>query len=187
MSKTVVKVEGLRELEKSLQKFTSATGKAVLRRTLRRAAIPIRDAARSYAPYDQGNLEASINATTRKPKGHDVGKNAFRKAIKDGKGRAEAVSAMRDARRIGDPNNAFAEAFVVATDPAAILVEFGTGERVQKSTGRNVGKMEPDPFMRPAFDTKAPVAAAMIRDTLRDEISKTAARLRARAARAGGR
>jgi len=181
MSKTTVKVTGLKELELSLAQFSKATGKAVLRRTLVKAAAPIRATAKAYAPFLEGDLEKSIKVTTKAPRGHDAGKTAFYDVMRGGGSKGEAVGAMRSARA-ANPNDATAEAFVVAKDRIAYAVEFGTGERVQKSTGKSVGKMTPDPFMRPAFDTKAPVAAGIIKETLRAEIAATASRIRAKAA-----
>jgi HK97 gp10 family phage protein len=44
----------------------------------------------------------------------------------------------------------------------AHLVEFGTGPRVQKSTGRSTGRMGARPFMRPALESsRGPVFDAM--------------------------
>lgn len=46
--------------------------------------------------------------------------------------------------------------------------EFGTAQRVQKSTGRNVGKMKATPFMRPAFEQIQPKYLNDLKKDLRD-------------------
>lgn len=45
------------------------------------------------------------------------------------------------------------------------LIEFGTSERIQKSTGRRTGRMPARPFIRPAIDTaKDDVVRAMAKN-----------------------
>ncbi|MBB4001591.1 HK97-gp10 family putative phage morphogenesis protein [Aurantimonas endophytica] len=60
-----VKVEGLKELEIALEQLPRSTGKAALRRVLRKAAQPVADAATAKAPRDEGNLQASIGVGTK--------------------------------------------------------------------------------------------------------------------------
>lgn len=61
---TTVKVTGLRELDKALCELPKATGKAVLRRVLKKAAQPIADHAEMLAPKDKGTLARSIDVST---------------------------------------------------------------------------------------------------------------------------
>lgn len=65
MARTVVKVEGLRELNRALAELPKSTGKAVLRRTLKNAAQPVADDAERMAPRDEGTLAASIGVSTK--------------------------------------------------------------------------------------------------------------------------
>ena len=60
-----VRVEGLRELEKALAELPKATGKNVLRRTLRQAAQPMADLAEGRAPRASGQLQRSVGMGTR--------------------------------------------------------------------------------------------------------------------------
>lgn len=60
MARTVVKVSGLRELDRALGELPKATGKNVLRRTLRKAAEPIVADAAAKAPVLTGALKISI-------------------------------------------------------------------------------------------------------------------------------
>lgn len=62
------KVEGLRELDKALADLGKVTAKNVARRTLRAAAEPIAEAARTNAPEDTGKLIQSTDVSTRNPK-----------------------------------------------------------------------------------------------------------------------
>lgn len=69
--------------------------------------------------------------------------------------------------------------------PAPHWVEFGTGPRVQKSTGRETGQMPAEPFMRPAFDTKNREALKVIGQTLGPEVEKAAQKLAGSFAKSG--
>lgn len=76
MARTVVKVEGLRELERALSELPKATGKAVLRRVGRKALAPMRDTARQLAPNDPNtppiDLETSIEISSRQKSGRQI-------------------------------------------------------------------------------------------------------------------
>lgn len=63
--KTTFKMEGLRELEKSLAELKPATGRNVARRVMLRAAEPIAQDAQSGAPVLKGRLQASAGFGTR--------------------------------------------------------------------------------------------------------------------------
>ena len=152
-----VKVEGLRELERALAELPKATGRNVLKRTLVKAGEPIADAARQKAPVESGDLQRSIAVSTKKPKDADVGKAAFAEAMRGGASRGEAGAALR-AARAANPN-AFAEAFVgPGRHPQAIMQEFGTVNH------------PPQPFMRPAWDSKQGAALDMVKSELGVEI-----------------
>lgn len=65
MATVKVKVHGLRQLEKALGALPKSTGKAVLRRVLKKAAQPVADAAEATAPREQGYLAGSIGVSTK--------------------------------------------------------------------------------------------------------------------------
>jgi hypothetical protein len=67
--------------------------------------------------------------------------------------------------------------------PHAHLYEFGTGPRVQASTGRATGAMPARPFLRPAWDMAQPVMLATLRREVWAEIEKAVERARRKAAR----
>lgn len=65
-----VKVQGLRELERSLLELKVSTARNVGRRTLRQALEPMAEAARQNVAQDRtGELRESIGVTTGRPKG----------------------------------------------------------------------------------------------------------------------
>ncbi|MAD98927.1 MAG: hypothetical protein CMB99_16495 [Flavobacteriaceae bacterium] len=68
----------------------------------------------------------------------------------------------------------------------AVLVEFGTGPRYQKTTGRYTGAVSPQPFMRPAWEQGKHQLASGFVDDLADELRKTAERARKRQMKKAG-
>ena len=60
-----VRVGGLKELEAALKELPRSTGKAALRRALKKAAQPVADSAASKAPVDEGALRESIGVGTK--------------------------------------------------------------------------------------------------------------------------
>lgn len=58
-------LEGFRELDIALGQLPKATAKNVLRRTLRKAAQPVDDAASANAPFLTGGLEKSVIVGTK--------------------------------------------------------------------------------------------------------------------------
>ena len=166
-----IKVSGLRELERALAELPKATAKNTLKRTLKLAAQPIADKARALAPENFGTLKRGIIVTTKKPPNHDVGKKAYSKAKKAGASNAEAVAAMRTARRVAP--GVFAEAFVGVTKNVghAVPQEFGTVNHPAQ------------PFMRPAWDAEKETALDIIKNELGGQITKAAERLARKAAR----
>ena len=69
----------------------------------------------------------------------------------------------------------FAEVYVGTKDPAAVPQEFGTV------------KAPPQPFMRPAWDMEVGNAMTIIKSDLKEELNRTAERVRVRKARKAGR
>lgn len=85
ISKTV-RIEGLSELDTALSALPKSTGKAVLRRTLKKAAQPIADAAKQKVPVLTGALQISIGVGTKLTRRQD---RMHRKMFKDDKAYAE--------------------------------------------------------------------------------------------------
>jgi len=62
---TIVKIEGLKELDKALAQLPKATGKGVLRRVLKRRAQPVADTASAMASRRTGALAESAAVGTQ--------------------------------------------------------------------------------------------------------------------------
>lgn len=101
MAKTTVKIEGLRELEKSLANLPKATGKATLRKVLKEAGEPLAQSMRALAPKDEFHLAESI----------DVGTRLTRR--------------QRSLHKAEGGGQDFSEAFVGVNNPAGVQQEFG--------------------------------------------------------------
>lgn len=98
-----IKLEGFADLDKALAELSKAAGKGVLRRSLKKAAEPMAELARSLAPEGPtGNLRESIAYGTKLTKRQGA---LHRKMFRDDK--------------------ASVEGFVGANDPAAVQQEFG--------------------------------------------------------------
>lgn len=155
--KTRVKIEGLKELDRALGELPKATGKAVLRRVLKKAGEPIARDMRAKAPDDpatSGNDLKSSIAVSTKLSGRQ--RKMHRKAFRNDK--------------------ASAEVFVGAGPlPQAHLQEFGTVHH------------RPQPFARPAWDGNKNRALSIIKDELGDEILKAAKRLAKKRAKAASK
>jgi HK97 gp10 family phage protein len=65
MTKQVVKVEGLKEVQTALQDLPRAAAQNVMLRILKKRAQPIADAAKQLVPVDKGELRNSITVSTR--------------------------------------------------------------------------------------------------------------------------
>jgi len=152
-----MKVEGLKELEAALSELPKSTGKAVMRRTLKKAGQPIADHARSLAPDDPDtggdDLKTSIAVSTKLSKRQ---RGIHKKMFRDDK--------------------ASVEMFVGAgPSPKAHNQEFG-----------NVNH-GPQSFMRPAWDAKQGETLEIIKTEMWGEIEKAAKRLARKAARLAAR
>lgn len=166
MNAVTVSTAGFRELDKALAELPKATARNVLRRTLVKAGQPIADEASRLAPVDTGKLAGRIIVSPSLK--NKTGSAEFAAAMRAGLGRDAAVSALRQARRQAAGAGAFAEMYV---GPArgvlayAHLVEFGTV------------RTAPQPFMRPAWDSKKREALDIIRAELGNEIIMAARRI----------
>lgn len=172
--KTTFRVDGLRELDAALGELPKATARNVLRRVLTKAAQPIADDARQLAPVDGGHLRDSIAVSARVK--NQAGSSEFAATLRSGGSKAEAVRAMRDARRAAG-GGSFAEIHVGPSvkAPHGHFQEFGTENHAAQ------------PFMRPAWESNKHRALDTIKKDLGAEIEKTAKRLAKRRARAAAK
>lgn len=176
MAKAVrVSVSGLKELEAGLAELSKATARNAMQRALIKSAEPMREAAAAFAPEDTGDLGRSITLTSRTD--NRIGKKEYGAVLAGGGTKAEAVSALRDARRSKGYGESFAEVFMGPVKGSkqesikAVVQEFGSVFQPAQ------------PYMRPAFDNFKDDVIDRIAGELRTEIDKSVRRARARAAR----
>jgi HK97 gp10 family phage protein len=170
-----VSVSGLREVDANLGQLSKATARNVLKRVLTKAGQPMAEAGAALAPDDPNtgapDLHRSILVSPKLK--NEVGKEEFAAVMKAGGSKADAVAAMRDARRAAGGEGSFAEVYVGPDAEIfyAHLVEFGTAHS------------SPQPFMRPAFEQTKGKALDIIKSELGGEIDKAVARMKRRAAK----
>lgn len=172
-----MRLVGARELDRNLRTLPKRLARNTLLRALTKAAQPIADDARSRAE--------AIKAT---------GKNASK---------IEVSNKLSRRQRAGARRKLPGEVIVyigVRPSPVAHLIEFGTGPRyttgggdARRGRGKKAargggggayrGQMKPQPFMRPAWDTKHRAALDEFGRILGQEIEATAKRLARREAR----
>lgn len=164
-----VSVSGLRELDAALGELPKATARNVLKRVLIKAGQPVADAASALAPKDTGELSASIKVGSKIS--NAVGNAEFAAVMRGGGTKAEAVSALRGARRAAAGQGSFAVAYIGPTKAKSkkdaikrIVQEFGSSVQPGK------------PYLRPAWDGNKTKVLDIIKSDLGDEIIKTAKR-----------
>ena len=155
-----MEITGLREMQRALQKLPDELQRPLVKRALIDAAQPMRDMAEELAPdappFGEG-LPANIITSD------------------------QLASSQADAER---PERRDEARVYVGVDgerpdsaPHGILAEFGTGPRHHES-GKYVGEMPAQPFMRPAFDATARVVINRFAGLLRPLIQNAAKRVR---------
>jgi HK97 gp10 family phage protein len=165
-----VNVTGLKELEDVLKTLPRRVGRAALVRAGLDALEPMARQARANAPVDEGELRESIDVGATAVT-DDVGKFAYR-LVKGGGGTdAEALAAMRDARRANRSNLTGVTLYMGPAAAAdkneaikAIAQEFGTERH------------GPQPYMRPAFDALAASTIERAAENLKFEVYAAAER-----------
>lgn len=153
-----MKLEGGGDIERALGQLARGTAKGAQRRAMKRVLQPVATMADAASPF-------RVKVTSK------LTKRQAREARQD-RGRSKVVIYVGPVQPDGQDA------------PHGHLYEFGTGPRVQASTGKAVGAMPARPFMRPAWDVHQ---AQMLEDLKREtwaEIEKTIARARRKAARA---
>lgn len=152
------KVDGFRDMERALAQLPRSTAKGVVRRVLKQVLEPVQDTADAYSAQFQIAITSRLSRRQRA------------QAAADFVGR---VVTMYVGPVTQDGSHA----------PHAHLIEFGTGPRHHKS-GKYVGAVSPDPFMRPAWDAHEGQLLEELGRRMWIEIEKTVARAAARAERA---
>lgn len=154
-------VKGFRDMERALAELPRGTSKGVSRRVMKKVLDPVRDMADMLGPF---NVAVTSRLSRRQ-------KSMARKTDF-----TSAVVSMYVGPVEQDGSHA----------PHAHLIEFGTGPRRHRS-GKNVGAVTPDPFMRPAWDANKGGMLDKLGELMWTEIEKTVARRAAKAARNAAR
>lgn len=161
-----ITIDGLQDLQQEFERLENPRQrKASARRALRNAAKPLAALASSMAPRAAGALAASIGYGTRLSK-RQAG--IHRKMFRDDRVAVEMFVGASYAMGGGGRH--------------AHLQEFGTGPRYHKS-GKYVGQVSPQPFLRPAWDSYQATMLDTIKVEIWADIQKSVARAERRAAR----
>lgn len=176
--KTSIKIEGLAELDRALSELPKATQRSTLMRVLKESGEQMRSEAERLAPRDTGDLAQSIELSTSIA--NKVGSAEFAAVMKAGGTRAEAVGAMRDARRAAQGSGKLNSAQVYIGPKKASSKRTAIKAMVQEFGSI---KQAPQPYMRPAFDATKEAVVRDIGDKLGGAIERAAKRVAARAAR----
>ncbi|MZR14227.1 hypothetical protein GQE99_14485 [Maritimibacter sp. DP07] len=147
-----------------MKEMKTSTARGVARRSMKKAFEPFVAAAKSAAPVGfTGELSENIAVGTKLTQNQ-----------------------RRELR--GSVSRSVTQMYAGATKeaPHAHLVEFGTGPRWQKSTGRYVGEMPANPFMRRSWEATKGRVLAKLSKQLGEELEKAAARAARKAAKARG-
>jgi HK97 gp10 family phage protein len=156
--KPTLSLQGGRDLDRALQELAKTTAKRLARKAMADALSPVEAAAKDLAPKGPtGNLQKSVTISHKLTP-------------------PQAAEAPREGQHV-------LHMYVGAAAPRAHLVEFGTGPRRHKS-GKFVGVMPPNPWMRPAWDGNRDAVLARLGDAIRAQIEAFAARAAKRAAKA---
>jgi len=148
--------EGGRDLERALGELARGTSKGAARRAAKKTLKPVADAA------DASHFEIAITSK---------------------------LTPRQRARVRGDFAGNVLSMYVGPVDddgqgaPHAHLIEFGTGPRFHEETGKYVGAVMADPFMRPAWDMHSGDMLKRLGEHLWAEIEKSQRRNAAKAAR----
>jgi HK97 gp10 family phage protein len=171
-------LSGMEELQAALADLADDAGKGVAKAAMKRglidAAQPVADAARVLVPVKSGHLHDSITVSTKLS--NPVGKAEYSATLRAGGTRAQAVSALRDARREASGNGGTVHVFVGPGPlPYAHLVEFGSVHN------------RPEPYLRPAWEQTKQQVLSSVSACVGAQITAAAERAARRRAKAAAR
>jgi HK97 gp10 family phage protein len=175
-----VQLSGFKDLEEELGRLSKAVARNALTRAGTKALEPMARAARRLAPVDEGDLQESIDVGARVS--NDVGRAAFASVLQGGGTQAEAVAALRSARRAASAEAPFVELYM---GPAAARNRNEAIKAIAQEFGTSFHG--PHPYMRPAFDAEAMPTLDRLKRELWEEVQKAVARAERKAARAAAR
>jgi polysaccharide deacetylase 2 family uncharacterized protein YibQ len=155
------KIEGAGDMERALADLARGTAKGVGRRAMKKTLQPVAQMAEGLSG---GKFKVAVTSK--------LSKRQARGARGD-RGRSKLALYVGPVQEDGSHS------------PHAHLVEFGTAPRFHASSGKAVGAMPAQPFLRPAWDASTKLMLATLRRETWKEIEKTLERARRKAARAG--
>lgn len=183
--KVTVRVDGLKDLEKQLERLSRASAKGVARRAAVKAMKPMAAIAKSLAPRDTGELAMSIEVSAKATgAGARVGKAEFAAVMRGGGSKADAVAAMR-AARAESPSLSAAPDIELFMGPTQGATKREAIKRIAQEFGTY--KMAAHPYMRPAWDQDKGAMLERLKQNLWDEVQKAISRADKRAARAAAK
>ena len=148
---------GLKELMAAMEELpTISMKKGVVRSALKKASLPIKEAAQANAqslPFDSKSIADSIKVGT----------------------------SLKKSQR-GRQDRSRVTVYVGSSHPLSHLFEFGTAERFTK-TGAARGHISPHPFLRTAWDSNKKIALSRLKEELWKAIEKSAKLLAKKAAK----
>lgn len=169
-----MQITGAAELDAALKQLaedtTKGTAKAAMKRGLTDAAQVMAEAARSMAPVVTGRLRESIVVSTQLV--NEIGKEQYGAVLSGGGTQAQAVKALRDARREASGGGSRITVYVGSTERRySHMVEYGTVSA------------PPHPFMRPAFDSTVEQVAGRVTESVGKAVNAAAQRAAKRKAK----
>ena len=159
MAKPAFKFElhGMKELMDAMEQLpTMSMKRGVVRSALKKAALPVKEAAKANAqslPFDNKAIVDSIKVGT----------------------------SLKKSQR-GRQDRSRVTVYVGSSHPLSPLFEWGTSERFTKS-GAARGHISPHPFMRTAWDANKKIALGRIGEEMWKAIEKSAKLLAKKAAK----
>jgi len=185
-----VHVSGFRELDAQLKKLSQSVARDALQRAGRDAMEPMARLARQLVPTDTHELQESIEVgAVAEDDFAAVGGREYSAVLKGGGSKADAVGALRDARRAvkGQRGNYYADMFM-----GPVAQKFRGGEtpeekkqNVLKGFYQEFGDAKGNgrAYLRPAFDQDKAAMLERLKKEIWFEVLSAIERSDARAAR----
>jgi len=174
MATSLTKFKGGRELQAFLNTLPAKVEKNIMRSALRQGANVIKDEAKAQVPVDQGDLEKSIRVSTRSRRGEvkAIVKTDDYKAKWVEFGTAPHFISVKESAKPTRKTRRGARTVSVGT--VNKMVKNGSlvigGDFVGESVAHPGAR--PNPFMRPAIDSKTNEAIVAVGSQIRKRLTK---------------
>ena len=145
-------IHGFKELDAALAELEKRQGVRIANKALRAASEPVAEEMRART---KGSLRESIGVGNKL--------SVRQRAISRSLGGAASIQMHTG------PNYALGFG-----GRSGHLIEFGTGQRVQTTTGRATGRVQAKPFARPAWDNNKMKSLEIIKKVMWAEIARVA-------------